>query len=448
MKQIFLKGLQFIKENPRIIYSLILVVILPTAFFINTYFINSSYEKNIDKITQRKAITTENIINNLIKDRLGDKEHLQSLVDGIAKENSEIYSLSIFTPQKEMGGFEVLASSDPELVGKKQNDSMQNIIAWEKGEGIAFLDRNDRGRFWNVTKILFDENGNKNALIAMAFSLEDSDALVQKTIYNSYWILIAIIITVVLLVSNQGKLFGYALTVNKLKEIDKMKDMFISMASHELRTPLTTIKGYVEFLQDNKNLQADKESVIYIDKIFSSVDRLQELVNDILEVSRVAGNRLPMEISKLEPGEVVAQSIEEMRLQASNKGLVLNYEPLKEPIFIEANKDRLKQVMINLIGNSVKYTVKGSISVTMKIKNNQLLITVADTGIGMSAEDRSHLFEKFYRIKNEKTQQIVGTGLGLWITSEIVKRMKGDISVESIEGVGSHFTVHLPISKK
>jgi len=448
MRQIFLKAIQFIKENPRIIYSLVLVVILPAAFFINTYLINSNYEKNIDKITQRKAVLVENIINNLLEDRTTDDQKLQSLVEKIKKENEEITSLSIAKPQSEPGEFQITASSDPALVGQQQSGSIQNVIAWEKPEGVAFLDRNEKGRFWNVTKTLVDDAGNKTALIAMAFSLADSDALVQRTIYNSYWILTIIILTVVLLVSNQGRLFGYALTVTKLKEIDKMKDMFISMASHELRTPLTAIKGYAELLKEKKEIQSDEQSSHFLGNISISVERLQELVNDVLEVSRAEGNRLPMEIVEFDPNEIISQSVEEMRSQAAAKELALNYQPLGEPLVIRADKDRLKQVLINLIGNSVKYTLKGSVEVSVKTKGKELLITVADTGIGISSEDQANLFQKFYRIQNEHTKNVTGTGLGLWITLEIIKKMNGNITVESIEGVGSHFTVHLPVVGK
>lgn len=308
------------------------------------------------------------------------------------------------------------------------------------------MDSNGQERFWNVTKTLLDKEGNKTAMIAMAFSLASSDALVQKTISNSYWILTIIIITVVLLVANQGRLFGYALTVAKLKEIDKMKDMFISMASHELRTPLTAIKGYVELVKEKKEIQENKETSHFLDNISISVSRLDSLVEDVLEVSRIEGNRFPMEFKIFDPSPVVSQAIEEIRPAADKKGLALSLELLPAPVKINADENRLKQVVINLAGNAIKYTEKGSVSVSMQAKRNELLITVADTGIGISSEEQTNLFQRFYRVKNDKTKDIIGTGLGLWLTLEIVKRLQGKITVESIEGVGSHFTVHLPIS--
>ncbi|MFH1048772.1 MAG: ATP-binding protein, partial [Patescibacteria group bacterium] len=112
-----------------------------------------------------------------------------------------------------------------------------------------------------------------------------------------------------------------------------------------------------------------------------------------------------------------------------------------------ADSERLRQVLINLIGNSVKYTQKGSVKVTAMVKNNFVEIKVADTGIGMSSEEQEHLFEKFYRAQNEKTGKIIGTGLGLWITKQIVELMKGKITLESMEGVGTQVAVRLQIVK-
>ena len=104
-----------------------------------------------------------------------------------------------------------------------------------------------------------------------------------------------------------------------------------------------------------------------------------------------------------------------------------------------------KQVVVNLVGNAVKYTNKGEIVVKQYVEKNRLYIRVIDTGLGMTEEEKMHLFEKFYRIKAEETKDIRGTGLGLWITAKIIKEMNGNISVESIKGVGSHFIVSFPI---
>ena len=448
MKNIFSRAVSFIRENPSITYSLVLVFLIPVAFFINTYLINSSYEADINKITQKKAVLVEEIITKSFSDSLKDETKIQAIIDGIVTEDSEIIEITVSKPLED-GQFEVVASNQRDLVGTKQeNELRQNILAWSTQEGIAFLDQKDGERFWRVTKAIYGSEDEKIGLMSISLSLAGTDNLINKTIYRSYWVLILTIVIVLLFVSNQAKLFGYALTVTKLKELDKMKDMFISMASHELRSPLGAIKGYLDFLKEKKEVLADSEAKQYVDNITTSVDRLNGLVSDMLEVSRLEGNRMPMKIESVDVNKVIGESIEEIKSQAIQKGLVLNFDPAENNPFVLADGNRLKQVLINLIGNSIKYTPQGSVTVSVGLKDKELGITIADTGIGISSEDQANLFGKFYRIQNDKTKNITGTGLGLWITAEIVRRMNGRISVESIEGVGSHFTVYLPMDKK
>lgn len=445
MKNIFLSGLAFIKENPRIIYSLILLVFVPAAFFFNTYSIISGMEKDIDRITQRKAVLAEKIINVVVSEKMNDRELLQKTVETIVHDNTEIQSLAILWPEDSASRFRVIATSESETLDQT-TENLQYMLAWNKPEGIAFLDSAEDGRFWRVTRLLNDANGSKVGLVAMTFSLADSDALIEKTVNHSYLILLITVVIVLLLVSNQARLFGYVLTLNKLKEIDEMKDNLVSMASHELRSPLTAIRGYIDLLEDKK-LELDLEAKKYFTNISLSVGRLNTLVNDMLEVSRLEGNRIPLTITSLDPSGIISQSVEELRSQAIQKGLELTLLEQEKAVVL-ADEARVKEILVNLVGNAIKYTEKGTVQVSGRIKDKEYLITVADTGFGISAEDQKKLFQKFARIQNKNTQSISGTGLGLWITLELAQRMGGSITVESIEGVGSHFTLHLPLAKE
>ncbi len=446
--RVFPVAIEYIKNNAAIGYSLFLLLLVPGAFFANNYIANSNYEKAIDTITQRKAILAENIFGELMRGDFFDSGVLQAAIDRVMRENNEVISLTVLRPLASHGDFEIAASGDFENVGRSAEEDMEDILAWSRPEGIAFLDQNKTGRFWRVTKAVFDSEGDKIGLVKMSLSLEDSDAIVNSVITDSYWVLALMILVLVLLLANQTRMLDYAVSLNKLKEVDKMKDMFISMASHELRSPLTAIKGYIELMKDDKALVLAGENARYFENIAASSKRLERLVEDMLEVSRLEGNRFPLEISEFDPASLIEQSVEEMRSQAIQKNLALEYEPAEGSAAIKADAGRVKQVVVNLIGNALKYTNSGSVKVGVAVKKNDFLITVADTGIGISSEEQANLFQKFYRVKNEKTRDIVGTGLGLWITMETVRRMKGKITVESIEGVGSHFTVHLPLAKK
>lgn len=445
MKYLFQSGVAFIRENPRILYSFVLLVFVPAAFFFNTYRLVSGMEQAIDRITQRKAVLAERIINSIATEKLPDTAALQRSLEGVVGDRSEILSLAILIPENDLSRFRVLASSESESIDQT-TENIQYLLAWNKPEGIAFLDRDTDGRFWRITRSLSDTNGTKVGLVTMAFSLRDSDALIESTVNHSYLILVITVLVVLLLVSNQARLFGYVLTLNKLKEVDAMKDNLVSMASHELRSPLTAIKGYLELL-DDKHLNLDEESKKYFENISHSVGRLNTLVKDMLEVSRLEGNRVPLTITTFDPRPSIHQTIEELRSQAIQKGLALNILDLEERM-VSADADRVREILVNLVGNAIKYTEKGKVEVSSKVVGKEYLITVADTGFGISASDQKRLFQKFSRIQNAQTKSITGTGLGLWITLELAERMGGSITVESIEGVGSHFTLHLPLAQK
>lgn len=425
-------------------YSLVLLLLIPLTIFLNTFYILSHFQKNIDTVTHSKAILAENIIGLFARDSINDPERLSHIIEKVLEENKEIAQFEFLVPNFSKGNFTVLASSEASDVGKESQE-VHNALAWNQEEGIAFLGANGENRAWKVTKVIRDQKGEKTGLVSLAFSLKDSDNLINSTIDRSYLALIFTIIIVFLMVANNSRLFGYMLTVTKLQELDKIKDNFISMASHEIRSPLASIRGYVEFLKEKNEEGLTEESRRYLDNIDFSVKRLDFLVNDILEISRIEGNRVPFNIADFDPSFILKESVEEIMPQASGKGLSVKYDFASLPL-VKADKDRVKQVLANLLSNSVKYTLKGHIEIKTEQKGRELCITIADTGIGISAEDQTKVFEKFYRIKEEQTKNVTGTGLGLWITRELARKMGGDVTMESIKNVGSHFTVHLPLA--
>lgn len=445
---IFSRAFDYIKENFTIGYSLILILLVPMAFFINNYLINTNYANAIDSITRKKALLVERVLGNLAYEKFNDAAALQSLMENIVRENDEIIELSILKPRAGTSTYDIVASSDASTVGQIREEDYQIYLARTEPNS-ALLDENKSERFWKVVRAVYDAHSNeKIGYLEMSLSLAESDNSMNEAITASYWILAIIVLILVLLQANQIRLLGYALNFNKMKELDKMKDMFISMASHELRSPLTAIKGYLDLLKGKKDLELDDEAKRYFENIGASSERLARLVEDMLEVSRLEGNRFPLEIASFNPYPLIKQSVEEVRSQAIQKNLELIYEASEVPAMVTADESRVKQVVVNLIGNALKYTNKGSVKVTALPKNGKFMVTVADTGIGISSEEQIHLFQKFYRVKNDLTKNISGTGLGLWITMETVRRMNGKITVESIEGVGSHFTIHLPLAKK
>jgi signal transduction histidine kinase len=303
-----------------------------------------------------------------------------------------------------------------------------------------------------VVKSIRAEDGTVKGVLLLKLSLAENDALVGKTIFQVYLLSLGAVFIVLLLVFNHIRLFAFEIKAKKLEEIDKMKDDFISMASHELKSPLTAISGYVELLTDtlateeglleNKNQQKK-----YLNNIDISANRLKTLVEDLLDVSRIQQNRMPIVLEEVDLSKLVLELANEMKILASEKGLELK-QNISEVAKVSVDPERLKQIVVNLLSNAIKYTPQGSVEIQIKEDEKNVFLVVADTGLGISAKNLEKLFSKFYRVKTENTAGISGTGLGLWIAREIAQKMGGDLTVESIEGVGSHFTLSLKKATK
>ncbi|OGZ07232.1 MAG: hypothetical protein A3C13_04295 [Candidatus Lloydbacteria bacterium RIFCSPHIGHO2_02_FULL_50_11] len=151
-------------------------------------------------------------------------------------------------------------------------------------------------------------------------------------------------------------------------------------------------------------------------------------------------------LQSVDVSEDIAAVIDSFQKLAKDKGLLLSFDRRTLPL-IAVDTDRFRQIMINLVGNAVKYTSKGEVHVTAEAIRDDVTIRISDTGAGISAEDQGKLFQKFFRVRNEETERVTGTGLGLWITNQMVKAMKGTIMVESIRGKGTDFVVSFPVTE-
>jgi len=322
-------------------------------------------------------------------------------------------------------------------------------LSWNEDNPVAQKVFESGHTYWLVTMPLQNFQGENKAILSIKISADMVSTKLAMALGNSYWILLLGVIFIILLLLVNSRLFEYSILYNKIKEVDKMKDEFISMASHELRTPVTIIKGYTQMiLEESSKNGLDESAKEYLTIINSSTERLGDLIEDLLNVSRIEQGRLKIEMKDFKIISIIDSTIKEIYPQAKEKGLSLNFIFDDEvDDLINIDEDKLKQILINIIGNSIKYTEKGSIDVKISNKNNSLILIIKDTGIGMSAKARARLFEKFYRVINNKTENIVGTGLGLWITKQIVEAMKGTISIDSIEDVGTQVTIEFPLLK-
>ncbi|MFH2040018.1 MAG: ATP-binding protein [Chloroflexota bacterium] len=237
---------------------------------------------------------------------------------------------------------------------------------------------------------------------------------------------------------------GKAVTLQNityLKQIDHMKNEFVSMVSHDLRSPLTAILGYVELLDRVGPINDQQKD--FIQRVQVSVQNVTALINDLLELGRIeAGISGQDDIVSLDA--VLNIAIDNIIFQIAEKKLNLKTNIPAEVPPLYGNPVRIRQMLDNLLGNALKYTpIGGDIDVSIVLEANQLLLKIADTGPGIPPADQLHIFEKFYRGSNVSTK-VTGSGLGLAIVKSIVESHHGRIWVDSVHGKGSTFTVVLP----
>jgi signal transduction histidine kinase/CheY-like chemotaxis protein len=227
---------------------------------------------------------------------------------------------------------------------------------------------------------------------------------------------------------------------------NRAKSLFLANMSHELRTPLNAILGFSDMMRRDALLTENQRE--NLDIINRSGEHLLTLINDVLEMAKIEAGRLQLEIAPFDLGNMVRDVIEMMQLRAREKGLQLLLDQSSEfPRHIKGDEARLRQILINLVGNAVKFTGQGGVTIRLGVKQNtrrHLLIEVEDTGPGIRPEDQKRLFEPFVQLAEGSAAQS-GTGLGLSITRQFVQLMGGTISVESTVGKGSLFRIELPV---
>ncbi len=227
-------------------------------------------------------------------------------------------------------------------------------------------------------------------------------------------------------------------------ELDRLKSDLISIVSHELRSPLTSIKGYVDLMLTGDLGVIPEGMKEYLSIISANANRLAALIDDMLDLSRIESGKLNMSFGKVEIKYLCDYVYLTMKPQAEQKKLKFGLQ-IEEGLSVSGDQDRLQQALTNLVSNAIKYTAMyGTVMIHVRHYNGWVSIDVEDSGIGISVENQKKLFQRFFRVKNDQTRNIGGTGLGLCITKSIVEAHDGHILVQSEEGKGSRFSLELP----
>jgi signal transduction histidine kinase len=231
----------------------------------------------------------------------------------------------------------------------------------------------------------------------------------------------------------------------KLKELDRTKDEFISMASHQLRTPLTTIKGYLSMVLEGDAGPVKPKQKEMIEQSFQSASRMVYLIADLLNVSRLQSGKFIIINKPCNLADVVEGEVKQLAQQASQRKIKLLYEkPASFPI-LTLDEDKMRQVVMNLLDNALYYTpAGGSVRARLEASAEAIQFTVTDTGVGVPKQLQHHLFSKFYRADNARKMRPDGTGLGLYMAKKVITAQGGAIIFSSEQGKGSTFGYTLP----
>ncbi|MGV7105550.1 ATP-binding protein [Flavobacterium sp. U410] len=226
--------------------------------------------------------------------------------------------------------------------------------------------------------------------------------------------------------------------LENVKTLSNKKDLFITVVGHELRSPLTTIKGFMQVLEE---VNQDEELRLYIDKVLEQIDKLNFLVNDLLDIGQIGAGKMTLEKSEFCLSELVKDTIETVSYAQNTHDIIFENA---QSMLISADKRRIQQVLYNLISNAVKYSPDADkVVVQAKTENSEVIVKVIDSGIGISEQHIHNIFDRFYRIPTQKN--ISGIGIGLFLCSKIIKKHGGTLSVNSIMNQGSEFVFKIPI---
>jgi len=338
---------------------------------------------------------------------------------------------------------------DSQSIVRLINPAAQQIIGWGKQDALSL-------NYKSVLKLVNKKNE----------TLDSTSDPIQQVLNNNQQIRTnsqSILtnsdkkIMISLVVSPAGEIGSGVIAVfhdiTKEKSEEREQAEFISTASHEMRTPVASIEGYLGLALNPRTAQIDDKARDFILKAHASAEHLGRLFQDLLDISKADDGHLsnnPQLVNIVTFVHDIVQGLEE---EASKKGLRLTFKPMPDnkterfiaPAYsVNLDNDHIREIVNNLVENAIKYTPAGEILVDINGDNDRVVVSVKDNGIGIPAEDIPHLFQKFYRVDNEDTRQIGGTGLGLYLSRRLAEIMGGRIWVESVYKNGSTFYLELP----
>ncbi len=420
------------------LFVLVIIFIIPLFFLYSGQQFLEVGRQNQDRLQKDRIGLLQDSFASILYATNFDISLVQPEIERIASDNPDIVDFKIVKLQGK--DFIPVASLDTTQIGvpEEYTDLYQNAVV-RLDESLIFEVHTIEGRMWLTYRALQRDIGDYY-FIYNQVSLTAVDNAFKTAERKAFYYLAGIYIFILALAYWHIRLTDYRYLYTQVKKANEMKDLFTNMIAHELRAPLTAIRGYASMIDESSQSEEEKK---YAVRIKDSAERLLAIVNDLLDVARIQSGKLSVEKEVFDVSEVVMAVTDELHISAKEKNISLTHTGAIETHLIVGDRKRLHQAMTNLVSNAIKYTKDGSIELSIEEKVTTVEIRVKDTGMGISADDQKKLFAPFFRVKSDDVSKITGTGLGMWITKQLIELMGAKIGVESIKGVGTHVVVKL-----
>ncbi|HVX48339.1 MAG TPA: PAS domain-containing sensor histidine kinase [Candidatus Saccharimonadales bacterium] len=323
------------------------------------------------------------------------------------------------------------------------NRTARHILGYNKKELI--------GEWFPKKIVMVDDSGNVINMIdrPITKAFLTGKPIYQKAYYrrkNGQKIPVSINVSPILV---HGKPLGAIEVFRDIsfeEEVDRVKSEFISLASHQLRTPLSSIKTYTHMLKDGYMGPVSEPQAEALQTIVNATDRMNELISTLLNITRMESGAIATSLRDVRIDNLAEEVVRELSVQATNKGLKVTVSVSgKQSNAIRTDRTILKEIIINLVSNAIKYTpAQGSVAIKVRLRKKEIVVQVSDTGWGIPKYSQDQIFSKFFRAENITRRETTGTGLGLYLVRGLVDSINGKIWFESNEGQGTDFFLSLP----
>lgn len=422
------------RSNSRLMLVGTLVFIFPLLFvYITQSFFTTAYD-NIDTAEKKRVGIIQDSLAIMLAAETGGTDGLSKLMQIYRADNQDLSKIRVV--EKVADKFVIKYADDISLVGTDiVSEGLFRSLPLN-GQDDSYIVESiiDGVRTWQVFRGVTVGQTELFIFTEHQFSLIDGVMAARRQ--QSYFGLTAIFIFLILLAYWLNRQVNWEQNHRQLELQLQERDMFSNMIAHEFRSPLTAIKGYASFLEDSKFLGPD--DIRYATNIRKSAERLVVLVSDFLEVARLQSGKLKIEIKQADFRDILGNVVEDLRGLAEEKGLSLVFDRPANEIVIKTDASRMTQVLTNLISNAIKYTDRGNVQIECIKAPGEVTVRIKDTGSGISAEDQQKLFAPFTRVGGVDYGNVTGSGLGMWITKQLVAMLNGTIGIESIKGIGTH----------